>query len=386
MSASGGQGAPLLGILGGGQLAQMLALAALPLGVRVRVLEPDPEAPARLCAEHLCAPYTDPAGLSALAECDAVTLEFENVPVEALEALRGRVPIRPGAALLARSKHRAREKEALRAAGARTAPFRVIESPADLDGALEAVGGRGILKTSELGYDGHGQVRVGREAELRAAWDTLDRVPCVLEGWVPFTRELSLAVARSPGGDLAFGPLVENVHRSGILRTSFYPASPSPVQGGAGEGEAGGASPEAQARALARAVAEAWGLEGLLTLELFELPGGALIVNEVAPRVHNSGHLTQNGGGLSQFGAQVRAVLGQPLSDFAPLLPCAMVNYVGVEGAEPDWAAIDALPGTHRHLYHKAFRPGRKLGHVNLTAPDEATLRRRLAELERLVP
>ena len=364
---------PTLGILGGGQLAQMLALAALPLGAQVRVLEPDPQAPARLCAEHLRAPYTDAAGLDALAQCDAVTLEFENVPVAALDALRGRVPVRPGAELLARSKHRAREKQALRDAGAQTAPFVEITAVGDLEGALERVGGRGILKTSELGYDGKGQVRVSSSGELAQGWADLGQVPCILEGFVTFEREVSLAVARTADGRVAFGPLVENIHRDGILRTSVYPAQ-------APDGT------EARAREMARAVAEGWGLEGLLTLEFFQLSGGELLVNEVAPRVHNSGHLTQDGGGVSQFEAQVRAVLGLPLSDWSPLLPCAMVNYVGVEGAEPDWVAIDALPGTRVHLYHKAHRPGRKLGHVNLVAADVPTLRERLAQLERLIP
>lgn len=362
-----------LGILGGGQLAQMLALAALPLGVRVKVLEPDVNAPARLCAEHLHAPYTDPVGLSELAGCDAVTLEFENVPVAALDALRGRVPVRPGAELLARSKHRAREKQALREAGAETAPFVVIESAPELQGALKQVGGRGILKTSEFGYDGKGQARVSSDFELGQAWEDFGGVPCVLEGLVAFEREVSLAVARTPDGRVAFGPLVENVHRNGILRTSVYPAS---VPDGT----------EEKARQMARAVAESWGLEGLLTLEFFQLPGGELLVNEVAPRVHNSGHLTQDGGGISQFGAQVRAVLNLPLMDWRPLHPCAMVNYVGVDGAQPDWAGIDALEGTRVHLYHKAHRHGRKLGHVNLVAPDLASLRKRLARLEELIP
>lgn len=362
-----------LGILGGGQLAQMLALAAIPLGVKVKVLEPDAQAPARLCAEHLHAPYTDAAGLDALAACDAVTLEFENVPVAALDALRGRVPVRPSAELLARSKHRAREKMALREAGAKTAPFVVIESAPELQGALRQVGGRGILKTSELGYDGKGQARVSSDFELGEAWEAFGGVPCVLEGLVGFEREVSLSVARNPSGEVAFGPLVENVHREGILRTSVYPAN---VPDGT----------EAKARAIARAVAESWGLEGLITLEFFQLAGGQLLVNEVAPRVHNSGHLTQDGGGVGQFEAQVRAVLGLPLSDWRPLHPCAMVNYVGVDGAEPDWAGIDALEGTHLHLYHKAHRAGRKLGHVNLVAPDIETLHARLEKLESLVP
>ena len=204
--------------------ARLLALAALPLGVEVTVLEPDAAAPARLCARHLQAPYTDPAGLDALAQCSAVTLEFENVPVEALAALRGRVPVRPGGDVLARSKHRAHEKQALREAGASTAPFVVIGQPADLQGALARVGGRGILKTSELGYDGKGQARVSSDYELGQAWEVLGGVPCVLEGLVEFEREVSLAVARTAAGQVAFGPLVENVHRDGILRTSVFPA------------------------------------------------------------------------------------------------------------------------------------------------------------------
>lgn len=367
-----------LGLLGGGQLAQMLALAAIPLGVKVRVLEPDAQAPARLCAEHLQAPYTDPVGLNELAECSVVTLEFENVPVEALAALRGRVPVRPNAELLEKSKHRAREKRALQGAGVPTAPFVVIESAPALQGALKEVGGKGILKTSELGYDGKGQARVGSDFELGQAWEALRGVPCVLEGLVNFEREVSLAVARTPAGQVAFGPLIENVHRNGILRTSLYPAN---VPTGT----------EEKAREMARAVAENWGLEGLMTLEFFQLPGGELLVNEVAPRVHNSGHLTQDGGGISQFEAQVRSVLGLPLSDWRPLHPCAMVNYVGVDGPdgkalEPDWAAIDALEGTHLHLYHKEYRPGRKLGHVNLVATDLQTLQERLRQLETLVP
>ncbi|WP_241191329.1 5-(carboxyamino)imidazole ribonucleotide synthase [Deinococcus psychrotolerans] len=354
----------------------MLALAAAPLGVRVVVLEPDPLAPAQVCAEHLLAPYTDPAGLARLAECDAVTLEFENVPVEALSWLAGRVPLRPAGELLHLSKHRIREKEALRRAGAATAPFVSIEAESDLKGALESVGGRGILKTSELGYDGKGQVRVSSAAELLPAWNALGRHACVLEGWVEFAREVSLGVARNAQGQLAYGGLIENIHVGGVLRRSLYLP-----------GDTARASAEQQARRLARSVAESWELEGLLTLEFFELPSGELIVNEVAPRVHNSGHLTQDGGGLSQFEAQVRAALNWPLQDFVPKLPCAMVNLLGwAEGREPDWQAILKLEGARLHLYGKAHKPGRKLGHVNLVAWESAELLEKLAVLETLIP
>lgn len=361
-----------LGILGGGQLAQMLALAALPLGVRVTVLEPDQEAPARLCAEHLQAPYTDPQALARLARCDAVTLEFENVPGAALEALADRVPVRPGAALLHTSKNRLREKAAFEAIGARVAPHVAVREGTDLAAALEAVGGQGLLKTAELGYDGKGQRRVGSVHELQAAFDGL-QVECVLEGLVPFVRELSLGVARSPSGEIAFGPLVENMHRDGILRRSHFVPGADPEA-------------EAQARDIVRRAAESWGLEGLMTVEFFQLADGSLIVNEVAPRVHNSGHLTQDGGGLSQFEVQLRAALDLPIRDFAPLLPCGMLNILGWgSGGEPDWQAILKRPWARLHLYHKANRPGRKLGHLNVVAPDAETLRARLDELEGLL-
>ena len=363
-----------LGILGGGQLAQMIALAALPLGVRCVVLEPDALAPARLCAEHIHAPYTDPAGLARLAACDAVTLEFENVPVEATSVLNNQVPLRPSPAVLHLSKHRGREKAALQDAGARVAPYRMIASEEDLHGALAAVGGAGILKTAELGYDGKGQARVGNAEELHAAWTELGAVPSVLEGLVPFVREVSLGVARGPDGSLSFGPLIENAHAGGILRRSVYPAQSS-------------ADTAERARTLAGAVAEAWGVVGLITLEFFELAGvdgqgGELIVNEVAPRVHNSGHLTQDGGGVSQFEAAARAALGLPLQDFLPLHPCGMVNILGwAEGHEPDWAALDHIPGTHLHLYHKANQPGRKLGHVTVVGRTRGEV---LAGMERV--
>lgn len=360
-----------LGILGGGQLAQMLALAALPLGVRVRVLEPDPSAPAALCAEHLPFAYTDAAGLNALAECDAVTLEFENVPPAALEALAGRVPVRPGAALLSNSKHRHHEKTALRAAGAQSADWSLIETGADLAVAFAAQGG-GILKTAELGYDGKGQRSTSTLEELQAAFAELGGVPCVLEKRVPFVRELSLSVARGPSGQTAFGPLVENVHKEGILHHSIY------VPGRFAEAEA-------TAREMAVAVAEAWGLEGLITLEFFQLEDGALLVNEVAPRVHNSGHLTQSGGGTSQFEAQVRAVLDLPLFDWRPLVPVAMLNIIGAP-TPADQAAILATKGAELHLYHKAHRVGRKLGHVNILGTSEDDLRTKLAALQTHVP
>lgn len=362
-----------LGILGGGQLAQMLALAAVPMGIKSMVLEPDANAPARLCAKHIHAPYTDKKGLAQLAECDAITLEFENVPVEAVMQLQNKTPLRPAASLLATTKNRVREKTALQVTGALTAPFVAIDKAVDLVGALDQVGGFGILKTAELGYDGKGQIRVHSPEELKNAWQDLEQVPCVLEGFIEFEREVSLAVARNKSGEITFGPLVENVHLNGILRTSVYRAQ-SPI------------GTEELACKIAKNIAQHWQLEGLITIEFFQLPDGGLIVNEVAPRVHNSGHLTQDGGNMSQFEAQIRAVLDMPLRNWSPLFPTAMVNYVGVHGKECDWKAIESLPGTRVHLYHKEWRAGRKLGHVNLVAPDQETLYERLAELQDMVP
>lgn len=381
-----------LGILGGGQLAQMLALAALPLGVRVKVLEPDPEAPARLCAEHICAPYTDAAGLAELAKCDAVTLEFENVPVEALQTLAGKVPVAPSQELLHKSKHRAREKMSLQQAGAQTARFVVLDKAApeqpDLAAALAEVGGGGLLKTSELGYDGKGQRVIECLEDLEEAWEMLGGVPCVLEEFVPFIDEVSIGVARNASGQIAFGPLIENLHRFGILWISvfggFFQRTPKHVI--------------KQARQLAGQIAEAWNLEGLMTIEFFVLRSGELVVNEVAPRVHNSGHLTQDGGGVSQFEMQVRAVLDLPIADWEPLLPCAMFNLVGFDDGEytrcttdrdsavPHWEDIESVAGTRIHLYHKDYRRGRKLGHVNVVAPNATELRKRMTELEQYIP
>ncbi|PYE53628.1 5-(carboxyamino)imidazole ribonucleotide synthase [Deinococcus yavapaiensis] len=342
-----------LGILGGGQLAQMLAAAALPLGVRCVVLEPDEAAPARLVARHLRAAYTNEAALADLASCDAVTLEFENVPVEALAFLTRRVPVRPAPRLFEISRHRVLEKNAVRALGIETAPF-VVLGEEDDSVSLAAVGGQGIVKTAEFGYDGKGQARVRSVEELRVARKAMNFAPSILEGLVDFVREVSVSVARSPSGEVTFSGLVENRHANGILHESVWPASSE-------------ASVASRAREIARTVAEAWELEGLLTLEFFELRSGELLVNEIAPRVHNSGHLTQDGGGPSQFEAQVRAVLDLPMLDFAPRGPSGMVNVLGWEGAEPDWSEILRLSGARLHLYHKENRPGRKLGHVNVT-------------------
>nr|WP_052326777.1 5-(carboxyamino)imidazole ribonucleotide synthase [Deinococcus peraridilitoris] len=349
----------------------MLALAGVPLGVQTQILEPSHQAPARLAALHLAADYTDQEALETLAQCDVVTLEFENVPVQALTYLNGQVPVRPAPEILERSRHRVREKQALQALGLETAPFWPLHDVQQAEEALLAVGGEGILKTAELGYDGKGQHRVRSAGELRQALADLN-AECVLEGVVPFVREVSLAVARNPAGELAFGGLIENEHQGGILRRSVFPAASS-------------ADTARRAREMAATAAQAWQLEGLLTFEFFELEGGKLLVNEIAPRVHNSGHLTQNGGGISQFEAQLRAVLDLPLQDFAPLRPCAMVNLLGWSAKAPDWQALLREEGAHLHLYHKDNVPGRKLGHVNVVGDTRELVLQRAARIEALL-
>lgn len=347
----------VIGILGGGQLAMMLSIAATELGFLTAFIDPDPHAPAQKVSNHIESAFANPETLLLLAQAaQVITLEFENVPDQVLEQLEHSVLVYPAKEIFKISRNRVLEKKALVVAGLQVAPYWAILGGPQLEGALVGVGGKGILKTAELGYDGKGQKRVSSEAELRAAWLELGEVPCVLEGIVPFIRELSVQVARNPQGEIAVSGVYHNTHVAGILRRSVF-----------GDHLEDGTRENAQN--MARTLAEKWNVVGLLTLELFELADGTLLVNEIAPRVHNSGHLTQNGGNISQFEAQIRAVTGLPLRDFAPGLPCMMVNVLGwEEGCEPDWSAILRIPGTHLHLYGKKNRAGRKLGHVNIVA------------------
>lgn len=353
-----------LGILGGGQLGRMLALAARPLGYRVAVLDPDPDCPAAGVADLVvAAPYDDPAGLERLGRAsDAVTLEFENVPAGALEAIVRLTPVRPAPAVLAVARDRRNEKRAAAEAGLATAPWAAVESEADLERAVGLL--PGILKTATLGYDGQGQARAASPAELRDAWERLGRVPCVLEGLVSFRQELSVVVARSTtGAARAFAPF-ENRHRAGVLDLTVWPAR---------------ADREVVQRAVAAAerLARELRVEGLLTVELFVTSRGRVLVNETAPRPHNSGHLTIEAAPVSQFEQAVRAVAGLPLGEVAPRSPAAMANLFGDLWArgEPDWPAALRFPGVSLHLYGKReARPGRKMGHLTALAgtPEEA--------------
>ncbi len=365
---------PVVGVLGGGQLGQMLALAGYPLALRFVFVDPTPNSPASALAEQLSLDYSDPRALERLAECDVVTYEFESVPAEPLARLAERVPVYPPPAALSVAQDRLSEKTCFRELGIQTAPFAPIDSEDELRSALETVGYPALLKTRRLGYDGKGQFRLQGPADIVPAWQALGGVPLLLEGFVRFDRELSLIGARSSRGEIAFYPLVQNEHRAGILRRTLAPAP--------------NLSPETQALAESylQKLFDRLDYVGVLTLELFELSrvGGSseLYANEIAPRVHNSGHHGIESAETSQFENHLRAILGLPLGSTRQIRPAAMRNLIG---AIPDVASVLAIEGAHLHAYGKSPRTGRKVGHVTLRAPDEASLHERLARLEALI-
>lgn len=362
-----------LGVLGGGQLGRMFALAARRLGYRVGVLAPGSDGPAGQVADLVVdAAYDDLAAVEDFArQVDVLTFEFENVSAAAVEAAARHVPVRPAGSFLHLTQDRAREKEGLRALGLPTAPFAVLREEDDLAAAAKAIGFPAILKTSSWGYDGLGQRRIEDAGGLAAAWEDLDRLPCVLEGLVPFVEELSVVGARGVDGDLALYEPVLNRHERHILDLTLCPA---PVA----------AATLDAAHDIARTILEVHEVVGVLCVELFLLADGALVVNEIAPRPHNSGHLTIDAHACSQFEQQVRAVCGLPLGSTAAKRPAAaMANLLGDlwRGGEPDWAAALALEGVALHLYGKGEpRRGRKMGHLTVTAADVEEAGRRALE------
>ncbi|HVX87499.1 MAG TPA: 5-(carboxyamino)imidazole ribonucleotide synthase [Gemmatimonadales bacterium] len=345
-----------LGMLGGGQLGRMFTLKARAMGYQVVVLDPDPLSPAGAAANsHIHAQYDDPAALDRLArECAVVSTEFENVPAVVLERLAARIPVHPSAVAVAVCQDRITEKSFLRDHGFATAEFRPVASGAEAGRALAEVGAPALLKTSRLGYDGKGQAKVTSAAEAEAAFARFGGVPCVLEQLVPLDLEISVVLARGQDGAVAPFPAGENVHRNGILHTTTVPAR----------------IPEAlarEARETAGKIAERLGYVGVLGVEMF-VSRGKLLINELAPRPHNSGHWTQDAAVTDQFEQQVRAMCGLPLGSPALLTPVAMVNVLGDLWAkgEPDWAAVMGMPGVVVHLYGKKEpRAGRKMGHLN---------------------
>ncbi len=353
-----------LGVLGGGQLGRMFCHAAQSLGYRVGVLDPVADSPAGAVADRqIVAAYDDPQALAELARsCAAVTTEFENVPAGSLERLAAAVPVRPGAAAVAIAQDRLREKAFVQGCGVPVAPHVAIASTADIASADAALF-PAILKTARLGYDGKGQVAVDGRAGLRAAWDSLGAVPCVLEQRQDLRRELSVVVARGGDGATAVYAVSENEHRGGILACSIVPARITAAQA-------------QQAQAIAATIAARLEYVGVLCVELFERADGRLLVNELAPRPHNSGHATIDACVSSQFEQQVRTLAALPLGDTRQHTPAVMLNLLGDlwfdAAGRPRRPAFDqvlALPGACLHLYGKAeARPGRKMGHLTLLA------------------
>lgn len=338
-----------VGVLGGGQLAQMMAQAGAPLGMEFMFLCPDVDACAAPFGQLLCADYNDQKAQQQLADwADVVTYEFENIPLATVESLEQKVLVLPTSAALAAGSDRLHEKRGFQALGVSTAHFSAVDSAADLAEAVGHIGLPAILKTRTEGYDGKGQAVLRDTADLQGAWERVGARPCILESMVPFEREASIIAVRSRSGAMGFYPLSENYHREGILRLSLSrPGDPM----------------QAPAEQAIRRIMEKLDYVGVLALELFQL-GEQLLANEMAPRVHNTGHWTIEGAHTSQFENHVRAVCDLPLGDTAIVAPSAMVNLIGRLPKEDD---IRAVPGAVPHFYGKAERPGRKVGHITLT-------------------
>nr|WP_269117451.1 5-(carboxyamino)imidazole ribonucleotide synthase [Ramlibacter monticola] len=362
-----------LGVMGGGQLGRMFVHAAQRMGYFTAVLDPDEGSPAgRVSHHHVRADYLDELGLAALCgHSDAITTEFENVPAEALARLAEHRPVAPAADAVAIAQDRAAEKAHFTRCGVACAPYAVIAG-----GKLPAAVGDdlfpGILKTARLGYDGKGQVRVNSRAELQAAWDGLKRADCVLEKMLPLAFECSVVVARGRDGAVVHLPVQRNLHRGGILAVTEVHETCVP------------AAQALRAIEAAKAIAEGLQYVGVLCIEFFGLEDGALVVNEMAPRPHNSGHWSIEGADVSQFELQVRTLAGLPLVQPRQHSPAVMLNLLGdlwfPDGATaartPDWAGVLCLPGTHLHLYGKTeARRGRKMGHLTVTGPSVESVR-----------
>ena len=350
----------VIGILGGGQLGRMLAMAAAEMGLAVHIYTPPGDNPATDVARSATiAAWDDEAALEAFAAAvDAITYEFENIPVATAEFIAARKPLRPGVRALAVAQDRLNEKELARRLGIDVPAFAPVGSRAELVAALATVGLPAILKTRRLGYDGKGQAVIRVAADADAAWGAIGGVPAILEAMVPFTREVSVLLARGTDGAVMAYDVPENRHRSGILDTSTVPAAVSP-------------SLAARAVAVAERIAAELDYVGLLAVELFVFGDGdsaALLFNEIAPRVHNSGHWTTDACLVSQFEQHIRAVAGWPLGDAKRHSDVVMTNLIGADGDA--WRQVAAEPDARLHLYGKAeSRPGRKMGHVNRIRP-----------------
>ena len=369
-----------LGILGGGQLGRMFTVAARTMGYRVMVLDPDPQSPAGQMADvHLQADYTDHGALKKVAEaCTAVTTEFENVPAASLVELSRYTRVAPNAEAVAIMQDRSCEKTWLRENGFATAPFALVSNEIELKADATSAGFPAILKVSRFGYDGKGQIRVNSLKDLMSAFAELKGVPCVLEGFVQLASEVSVVLARTDSGECRSWPVGENHHMNGILDTTRVPASVNQ-------------SIQERAQITAMQIAGKLGYVGVMAVEFFVDQGGNLLVNEIAPRPHNSGHYTLDACVTDQFEQQVRVLCGLPLGDTRLLSPVVMVNLLGdVWRHGPDWMALLQHPGIKLHLYGKAeARPGRKMGHYNCLAESvdsAASLAAKTREMLGIIP
>ena len=353
-----------VGVMGGGQLGRMFAIAARRMGYRVHTFSPDEDTPTgQLADREVAARYDDETAVRDFARgVDVLTFEFENIPTETIAWAAEHCAVRPSGRVLHLCQHRLREKQFLAAAGLPLPAFAHVTSAEELAEAVARIGLPSVLKTASFGYDGKGQRKLSAGDDLAAAWAPFDGQSAVLEAWVPFEKEISVLVARGLDGRMATYPVCENQHANHILDVTLVPGNVS-------------AHVAALAAKLAKCAAEALDLVGLLAVEMFLLADGEILINELAPRPHNSGHYSFDASMTSQFEQQLRAVCGLPLGSTESLAPCAMANLLGDvwTAGEPNWAAALAMPGVKLHLYGKAGpRPGRKMGHLVAFGRDTA--------------
>jgi phosphoribosylaminoimidazole carboxylase, PurK protein len=355
-----------VGVLGAGQLGQMLAFAGRKLGFEFRFLAPDENGPAGRYAELIVADYANEAALAHFCEgLDVATYEFESIPADAVRFVSERVPVYPPLAAIETAQDRALEKQCFENLKIPTSPFVVVSSMNEARQALEKTGTPAVLKSRVLGYDGKGQAVIKTRNEIANAWVAVKGAPSIVESWVNFSRELSIIGVRSRNGETAFYPLVENYHSEGILRFSIAPAPAVSSQ------------LQSLAEGYSRRIMDSLEYVGVLALELFQTDTG-LIANEMAPRVHNTGHWTIEGADTSQFENHLRAIAGLPLGSTEMGGAAGMVNIIG---REPDVARLNAVENVHIHMYGKVPRPKRKLGHITVTADDLAGVRNSVSQL-----
>lgn len=369
----------IIGIIGNGQLGRMSAIEAKKLGYTVYVYGPGIHSPAgQVCDLEVNGAYDDVDLISSFAQgCHVITFEFENIPADILSAIQTLTPIHPDPEVLQISQNRLTEKNWFSGKGFPTTPYASVRSAADVAAQMEKWKSRAVLKTLTLGYDGKGQAKLHSPSDAESAWNGLNAKTAILEQWVDFQAEISVIVARNAHGQVAVFPVFENSHRNHILDTTFFPARLDE-------------SIQKEAIRIASDVAEHMGLIGLLTIELFVDRSGNLLINEIAPRPHNSGHVTFNTGPVSQFEQHIRAVCGLPLGSTQSALQGVMINILGDswKGGEPVWSSLLSLPSVHLHLYGKTDpKPGRKMGHVTITGnPVDRSLINKVRDILKIPP